>query len=116
METETTIRRVNPSPGAAAAPAALGERLDKVLQVATSDVRAARSPDYAELRESASRINEVMRTYGLEFTVSDTGSRIITRIIDRESGEIIRQIPEEAVLRAAERLDDMVGVLLSDRV
>ncbi|WP_108446312.1 flagellar protein FlaG [Halomonas denitrificans] len=58
------------------------------------------------------RINEVMRPYGVEFELSEATSRLVTRIVDRESGELIRQIPSEEVLRIAERLDELQGRLI----
>lgn len=58
------------------------------------------------------RINEVMRPYGVEFELSDETSRLITRIVDRDSGDVIRQIPAEEVLRIAERLEELQGRLI----
>ena len=59
------------------------------------------------------RINEIMRPHGLEFELSEETSRVITRVIDRESGEVIRQIPGEEVLNIAERLGEMNGRIIS---
>ncbi|MCE0731964.1 flagellar protein FlaG [Halomonas sp. G15] len=58
------------------------------------------------------RINETMRAYGLEFELSEDAGRPITRIVDRDSGEVIRQIPAEEVLRVAERLKELTGRLI----
>lgn len=58
------------------------------------------------------RINETMRAYGLEFELSDMAERPVTRIVDRDSGEVIRQIPAEEVLRVAERLEELKGNLV----
>ncbi|WP_018917800.1 flagellar protein FlaG [Vreelandella zhanjiangensis] len=66
-----------------------------------------------ELVEPIQRINTAMRAHGLEFDVSEESSRVITRVIDRESGEVIRQIPAEEVLAIAERLEEMQGRLIS---
>ena len=66
-----------------------------------------------ELVEPIQRINAAMRAHGLEFDVSEESSRIVTRVIDRESGEVIRQIPTEEVLAIAERLEEMQGRLIS---
>jgi len=89
----------------------LPQRLEAALQLATSDAAAGNPASVAEIKASASYVNEIMRGYGLEFVVSDVGSRIVTRVLDRESGELIRQIPNDTVLRVAERLDQVVGVL-----
>lgn len=64
------------------------------------------------LVEPMRRINEVMRPYGVEFELSDETSRLVTRIVDRDNGEVIRQIPAEEVLRIAERLDELQGRLI----
>lgn len=58
------------------------------------------------------RINETMRAYGLEFELSEAAERPVTRVVDRDSGEVIRQIPAEEVLRVAERLEELTGKLI----
>ncbi|TVP50494.1 MAG: flagellar protein FlaG [Halomonas sp.] len=67
----------------------------------------------SELVESVQQINDVMRTRGLEFELSEAASRVITRVIDKESGEVIREIPAEEVLKIAERLEEMQGQIIS---
>ncbi|MGR2737477.1 flagellar protein FlaG [Billgrantia sp. Q4P2] len=73
------------------------------------------SPSQADLVEPIQRINEVLRQYGIEFELNDT-SRVITRIVDRESGDVLRQIPAEEVLAIAERLEELQGNLISLKV
>ncbi|MDI5987293.1 flagellar protein FlaG [Halomonas sp. M4R5S39] len=65
-----------------------------------------------ELVEPIQRINEVMRHYGVQFELGEYASRVVTRIVDRESGEVIRQIPAEEVLKIAERLEEVQGRLI----
>jgi flagellar protein FlaG len=69
-------------------------------------------PSHGELVEPIQRINEVMRHYGVQFELGEPRSRVVTRIVDRESGELIRQIPGEEVIRVAERLDELRGRLI----
>lgn len=66
-----------------------------------------------ELIEPIQKINDVMRPRGLEFELSEATSRIITRVIDRESGEVIREIPAEEILKIAERLEELQGQIIS---
>lgn len=73
------------------------------------------SPTPADLVEPIQRINEVLRQYGVEFELNDT-SRVITRIVDRETGDVLRQIPSEEVLAIAERLEELQGNLISLKV
>jgi len=83
---------------------AAGSQLSEVQQ---SD------PSAGELVEPVQRINEVMRERGLEFDISENNSRVITRVIDRDSGDVIRQIPAEEVLRIAEKLQELRGQFVS---
>ncbi|WP_445001168.1 flagellar protein FlaG [Halomonas mongoliensis] len=91
--------------------------LDATLPAAGSTLAQAESnqlpPSRGELVEPIQRINEVMRHYGVQFELGEEPSRIVTRIVDRESGDVIRQIPSEEVLRVAERLGEVSGRLLS---
>lgn len=65
------------------------------------------------LVEPIQRINDALRPRGLEFDISEQSARIITRVIDRETGDVIRQIPAEEVLLMAERLEELQGQLIS---
>ncbi|PRY64587.1 flagellar protein FlaG [Vreelandella songnenensis] len=96
------------------------QRLDSTLtqlsimdSSSTQQGSTAESISKGELVEPLQRINAAMRPRGLEFEMSEQSSRIITRVIDRESGEIIRQIPAEEVVQIAKRLEEVQGSLIS---
>ena len=74
------------------------------------------SPAQADLVEPIQRINEVLRQYGVEFELNEMPSRVVTRIVDRETGDVLRQIPSEEVLAIAERLEELQGRLISLKV
>ncbi|QFT86630.1 flagellar protein FlaG [Halomonas sp. THAF12] len=65
-----------------------------------------------ELVGPVQRINEVMRPYGVEFELRETTTRVVTRLVDRDTGELIRQIPAEEVMRIAEHLEELQGSLI----
>ncbi|RUR31052.1 flagellar protein FlaG [Vreelandella andesensis] len=65
------------------------------------------------LAEPIQRINETFRPRGLEFALSEQSGRVITKVIDRETGDVIRQIPAEEVLLVAERLEELQGQIIS---
>ncbi|RTR04407.1 flagellar protein FlaG [Halomonas nitroreducens] len=73
---------------------------------------ATPTPQHGELVAPVQRINQVMRSYGVEFELHEGTSRLVTRLVDRDTGELIRQIPAEEVLRIAERLDELQGKLI----
>lgn len=77
-----------------------------------SQAQEAQAITRGELIAPIQRVNEVMRSYGVEFHLQEYGSRVVTRIVDRDSGDVIRQIPSEEVLRIAESLEQLRGRLL----
>ncbi|WP_280539357.1 flagellar protein FlaG [Chromohalobacter sp. 11-W] len=66
----------------------------------------------SELAKPIERVNDVMRAYNVQFELSEYEGRIVTRIVDRDSQELIRQIPSEEVLRIAETLEQRQGRLV----
>lgn len=54
------------------------------------------------------------RSIGLRFHVDEDLGRVIVKVVDRESGDVIRQIPTEEVVRIAKVLQGKVpGLLVS---
>ncbi|MBP0636502.1 MULTISPECIES: flagellar protein FlaG [unclassified Cupriavidus] len=50
---------------------------------------------------------------GLRFEIDETTHRIITKVVDKGTGELIRQMPTEAVLRIAHAIDKLQGLFVS---
>lgn len=63
------------------------------------------------LRESVERAREIVESQvrDLSFAIDDRTGELIVQVVDRESQEVIRQIPSEEMLRLAERLEEMSG-------
>jgi len=60
----------------------------------------------AEVREAVSEINEIVQSKqrDLSFNMDEGSGKYVIRIVDTESGELIRQIPTEEVLAIATQL------------
>ncbi|WP_244179851.1 flagellar protein FlaG [Salinicola salarius] len=80
------------------------ERMPKptLEQHGDSPVADSASVFSGQLADRVDELNEVMRQYGLRFELSEFDSRVITKVVDKETGDVIRQIPAEEVLRIAE--------------
>lgn len=70
------------------------------------------APGSKTLAEHLQQLNVELQSFGIEFELSDVDNRLITRVVDRETGELIRQIPSEEVLRIARSLTETTGLLL----
>lgn len=93
------------------------QRLDMALAhiQPNNDAQGTSAPSaltMSELAKPIDRVNDVMRAYSVQFELSEYEGRIVTRIVDRESQELIRQIPSEEVLRIAETLEQRQGRLV----
>lgn len=86
---------------------------DQVLQVG-ADKQASNSKVSHESAHSAvEKFQSVVRDLqrNLDFSVDDSSGEVVVRVIDGESGKLIRQIPSEDLLRLSERLEDMRSLL-----
>lgn len=54
------------------------------------------------------------RTIGIQFELDPTTEKMIVRVVDNESGEVIRQIPNEEVVRMARIMAKAPGMLVSN--
>lgn len=63
---------------------------------------------------AVNEINQALRTLAtsLKFEVDEESGRTLVKVIDQDSGEVLRQIPSEATVRIALSLDKMVGHLV----
>ena len=64
-------------------------------------------------RQLESFLKRVSRS--LEFHVDDASGRMVCSVRDAETGDLIRQIPNEEVLRLAELAHDETIVLVNER-
>ena len=122
---ETENVRPRPDGGADAAPdASVRPAEDKV---SVSEAAAVASAVRGEAETSASmpesgiaeRIREAIeevqnRATSVQFQIEMENHEVIVKIINRESGDTIREIPPEEVRRMQENLRELRGVLLEE--
>ena len=70
------------------------------------------------LQEAVSALNEQMASTktGLGFSVDKSLDRPVVIVRNTETGEVVRQIPTDVVVRMAHSIDDMKGLLLNAKV
>ena len=74
-------------------------------------------PSLAQLTDAVSKINKSMATEsrGLEFSVDSDSKRTIVKVVDRQTNELIRQIPTVETLQIAHALDQTQGLLIKQQ-
>jgi flagellar protein FlaG len=84
-------------------------------QPAPMDKRTDSSPS-DQLQKAVVAINEYVQSINrdLQFSVDEETERTVIKVIDSESGELIRQIPDEIFLELARKLNDDGGFQLID--
>ena len=86
------------------------------VQVKTETSAAAKQPDEqtrANIKEAVDRINRQMKDNNrdLNFSVDDASDRVIITVKSASTGEVIRQIPDQALLRVAHNMENLKGLL-----
>ena len=71
------------------------------------------SPD--ALDRAVADINEslVNHVVGVRFEIDSETDQVVVKVVDRTSGELIRQMPSEEVLRIAKLMGKFAGVLMT---
>ncbi len=62
-------------------------------------------------------LNQVVDLFNheLRFEIDDRLGKVIVKIIDKETGETIRQIPPEDMLNIMARIDEVLGMMFDER-
>ena len=71
----------------------------------------------AEIREAVAAINEAVKKVptSLDFSVDEASKRFVVQVTDKNTGELIRKLPGDAVLRIARQLESMKGVVFDQK-
>lgn len=78
-----------------------------------SDALALNNAKRKELEQALAEANQRMKLNGraLAFSLDEKADRMVIRVTNSVTGELVRQIPDETVLRIAHSLEDIKGFL-----
>lgn len=94
--------------------------VDNVADLKKLDKRQEMKPE--EIQEAVVFANKAMKAanYHLEFELHEKSNRFQVRVIDSDSGEIIREIPTDAMMKFADNIKDTinhaVGLLVDESI
>jgi uncharacterized FlaG/YvyC family protein len=71
-----------------------------------------------EVSDAVSAINESMKlaSVGVHFEVDNDSAILVTKVVDKESGKVILQMPSEEAVRIAGSLGQTKGLLISQKI
>ncbi len=94
--------------------------------ISTDNNSKKEAQGFQQFKESLSdkigRIAETMDSYvqsiqrDLKIKVDEKTGRIMVKVISKESGKVIREIPPEEMLDLAARIEEMTGILFDEKV
>ena len=108
----------SPMPVAAGPTQAAESGRPKVVAIERPDIKVDTEGDSKRLQQAVDRMNAKMVDggRGLAFNVDPDLGRPVVTVTNKETGEVIRQIPNEVVIRMARSIEDSKGLLLNTQV
>ncbi len=78
----------------------------------------SRVRDSLTMQEAIAAANKTMRSLsnGLEFSLDPKSQKVVVRVIDGATQQVIRQLPSEEMLAIARGIDRMRGLLIDGTV
>jgi flagellar protein FlaG len=89
------------------APSATAEVINnKEAAKAASQTEAKSAGSEEKLNEAVTKLNDYIQSVqrNLQFNVDDDSGRMVVKVIDRNTNEVVRQIPDEVALKMAQNL------------
>ncbi|GGM03321.1 flagellar protein FlaG [Pseudomonas asuensis] len=89
---------------------------------ASKDVTSSKAdqvkPDTNDIKQAVKDIQDFVDSVqrNLEFSIDDSTGTVVVKVIAKESGELIRQLPSEEALKLAQNLRDDSSGLLQEKV
>ncbi|WP_456432691.1 flagellar protein FlaG [Thermosulfuriphilus sp.] len=73
--------------------------------------------DKTQLERLAESIEEYLRhlDFKIEFSVHQETDQIVVKVVDPKTGQVIRQIPPEELLKIQEKLHELTGLLFEKK-
>ncbi len=84
----------------------------------TAEPRAGSPATPDQVKAAAERLQVVIETASgrqLNFAVNERFKELVVRISDRNSGEVIKEIPAREFMDLRERLNDLIGLFIDEK-
>ena len=88
---------------------------------AKETVAKAASQTSLSVKERDGIVNQLNKTLEafdthVNLSIDDKSHQTVIKVIDNESGKVVRQIPSEQLLRISERITELLGVIYDEKM
>lgn len=83
--------------------------------VANAQASEADKPGAGQLQQSLEDINKVLAGFSIsvQFEIDPDYSELIVKVVDQHTGQLIRRMPTEEVVRMSKAMDNLKGLLFA---
>ena len=93
------------------------EQVEQTGQKAGENRQSEERPEVTQkMLDALEKDIESIHSIGLTFSRHKETGRTIIKVMDKQSHELIREIPSEEVLNLAAKIDEMIGILFDKKV
>ena len=78
--------------------------------------RSVDLPDMQVMAEDLQNNLKVLHDVNLQFSVHQASGQVVVAVTDKESGELIREIPSREMLKLSAKLEEMMGMLFDQKI
>ena len=84
---------------------------------AAAQPEAKAGPSLEQVQQAANNVQQKVQaqTSNLTFSVDQGSGKTVVKLMDNETGKVIRQIPSEEMIAMSEAMDKMQGLLLKQK-
>lgn len=68
-----------------------------------------------QIESAVSHANTKLRKTGCQFSYHEETKRVSIKVVDKETNEVIREIPPEETLEMVEKMWELAGILVDER-
>jgi len=93
------------------------------MQDVSQDVQVSKGESIKQLNQTLADVKEAVKTLNiamkkaptsLKFSVDSASHRFVVHVTNKDTGELVRSMPGEAILRVAANLESLKGVLFDE--
>ncbi|MEJ2025498.1 MAG: flagellar protein FlaG [Deltaproteobacteria bacterium] len=59
---------------------------------------------------------DLLHQVGLQFSIHKETGKTVVKVVNKDTGKLIRQIPPKEMLNLAAKMEDMMGILFDRRI